>query len=78
MQAKINQGLPEEDARRYKELMGKRRAETLTSEEHEELLRLTDAAGAVQAERIRHLAELARVRETTLEALMGELGLHPS
>jgi hypothetical protein len=76
--AKINQGLPIQEARRYQDLMGKRRTETLTPEEHEELLRLTDAAEAIQAERIWHLAELARIRGTTLDELMEELGLHPA
>ena len=76
--AKINQGLPERDARRYQELIGKRRGETLTPEEHRELLRLTDAAEIIQAERIRHLTELAQIRATTLDALMEELGLHPA
>lgn len=78
MLAKINQGLPVQEARRYQELMVKRRAETLTPEEHEELLRLTDAAEATQAERVRHLAELARIRGTTLDALMEGLGLQPA
>ncbi len=75
---KINQSRPEREAPRYQELMFKRRAETLTPEEHEELLRLTDAAEATQAERVRHLAELARIRGTTLDALMVELGLQPA
>lgn len=78
MLAKIFQGLSEQDARRYQELMVKRRAETLAPEEHEELLRLTDAAEALQAERVRHLAELARIRGTTLDALVEELGLQPA
>ena len=36
---KINQGLSPEAQQRYDELTAKRRAETLTSEEHQELLR---------------------------------------
>lgn len=75
---KINRGLPEREARRYQELIGKRQAGTLTSEEHGELLQLTGAAEAIQAERIRYLAELARIRGTTLDALMEDLGIHPS
>lgn len=73
--AKIKLGLPVQEARRYQDLMGKRRTETLTPEEHEELLRLTDAAEAIQAERVQHLAELARIRGRTLDELMEELGL---
>lgn len=75
---KINQGLPEQDTHRYQALMGKRRAGTLTPEEHRELLRLTDMAEAIQAERVRNLSELARLRRTSVSAVMDELGLQPA
>jgi hypothetical protein len=75
---KINQGLPAEKAARYQDLMAKRRKETLTAGEHRELLDLTDEAERLQAERIQHLAELARLRGTSLRALMDELGLQPA
>ena len=78
MLLRINQGLPENDARRYQELMARRRAGILTGGDHQELLRLTDAAEALQAERVRDLAELARLRGTSLDALVEELGLQPS
>ena len=74
--ARINEGLPEGDALRYHGLMDKRRARALTPEEHWELLRLTDAAEAIQARRIHDLVELARLRGTSLNALIEELGLH--
>ena len=76
--SRINQGLPEDASHRYHELMSKRRAGTLTPEEHQELLRLTDVAEALQAERAQYLAELARLRGTSLSALVEELGLQPS
>jgi hypothetical protein len=76
--SRINQGLPEEASRRYQELMAKRREGTLAPEEHRELLRLTDKAEALQVDRARHLAELARLRGTSLSALVEELGLQPS
>lgn len=76
--AQIDQGLPGREARRYQELMERRRAETLTPGEHEELLQLTVAAEGIQAERIRLLIELAQLRGTTLDALMKDLGLRPS
>jgi hypothetical protein len=75
---RINEGLPEKDAFRYHELMDKRRAGSLSPEEHQELLRLTDAAEAIQARRIQDLAELARLRGTSLSALVEELGLKPA
>jgi len=74
----INRGLPAELAERYRVLINRRRSETLTPEEHQELLRLTEEAERVQAERIEHLAELAQLRGKPLGALMQELGIRPS
>lgn len=75
--SRINQGLPEDASARYQDLMAKRRAGTLTPEELRELLRLTDRAEALQVDRARHLAKLARLRGIPLSALVEELGLHP-
>ncbi len=66
------------DTSRYYELMDKRRAGNLTPEEYRELLRLTDMAEEIQARRIQDLVELARLRGTSLSALMEELGLKPA
>lgn len=74
----INRGLSEDEARRYHELMDKRRAVMLTPSEYQELLRLTETAEALQARRVRFLAELARLRGTSLSSLVEELGLQPS
>jgi hypothetical protein len=76
--SRINQGLPEDASHRYHELMAKRRAGALSPDEHRELLRLTDTAEALQAERARYLADLAQLRGTSLSALVEELGLQPS
>ena len=73
--ARINEGLPTQLADRYQELVGKRRAVSLTSEEYAELLRLTDEVEGLDAERIKHLADLARLRKTSLSNLMTELGI---
>ena len=73
--ARINEGLPTRVADRYQVLIGKRRAGSLTSEEYAELLRLTDEVEGLDAERIKHLAELARLRKTSLSSLMTELGI---
>jgi hypothetical protein len=72
---KINQGLPIELRERYNELIEKRRAESLTSEEHGELLRLTREVEKIEAQRAKHLAQLAKIRKTTLPDLMKTLGL---
>jgi hypothetical protein len=60
---------------RFDELNVKRRAFTLTPEEHEELLQLVEESEAFTAQRLEALAELAQLRQTTLPALMKQLGL---
>jgi hypothetical protein len=74
---KINQGLPEPVQHRYEELIVQRQAETLTPDEHAELLRLSDQAEQMNAERIAALATLAQLRQTTLPHLMRDLGIDP-
>lgn len=74
----INRGLRPSSAERYRELMIRRRTGELTLEEHQELLRLTDEAEQLQAERIERLAQLARLRGKPLRAVMDELGIRPS
>lgn len=72
---KINQGLPEHVWQRYNELIAKRRAETLTAEEQTELIEISDSIEQANAERMAHLAELARLRHAPLENVMRELGI---
>ncbi len=72
---KINQGLPFDTQKRYDELVAKRKAETLTPEEHQELLGLIDRIEKSDAERIKHLVDLARLRGTSLTVLMQDLGI---
>ncbi|MES1245818.1 MAG: hypothetical protein ABUT39_29695 [Acidobacteriota bacterium] len=74
----INRGLPPSSAHRYGELMGRRRSGELTSDEHQELLRLTAEAEQLQAERIERLAQLAHLRGKPLRDVMNELGIRPS
>ncbi len=73
----INRGLSEDQQRRYEVLAARRRAETITSEEYDELIRLSTASEALDAERMKALAELSRRRQKSLAALMDELGLRP-
>jgi len=73
----INQGLPEPVQQRYDDLIAKRQAETLTPDEHAELLRLSDQTERVHAERIAALAELCQRRQTTLPDVMRDLGIDP-
>ena len=75
--AKINQGVPVKIQSRYDTLIAKRRASTLTEAEHKELLRLTEQVEGLDAQRVEHLAELARLRKTTLRTLLKDLGIKP-
>lgn len=72
---KINEGLPESTWHRYRELVARRQAETLTSDEHEELIALSDHIEEVHARRLGYLAELAGLRGVSLESLIEELGI---
>lgn len=73
----INRPIPADIQQRYDELIGKRRAETLTTEEQAQLLQLTDHIELLNAERVFALADLARLRQTTLTALMKSLDIQP-
>jgi hypothetical protein len=72
---KINLGIAEEKWRRYRDLVAKRRAETLDVNEQTELIALSDQIEQANARRIEYLAELATRRKTPLETLMRELGI---
>ncbi len=72
---KINQGLPQADWQRYHELNDKLHEETITDEEHAEFLQLVDRIELADAERLRHLIELANIRNVSVEALMDLFGL---
>lgn len=73
---KINQGLPIEVRTRFAELNEKRRAETLTEEEHTELLGLIDQIEAHDVERVKNLGKLAQLRNVPVRTLMKQLGIH--
>jgi formate dehydrogenase maturation protein FdhE len=70
---KIHRTLPERLRQRYEELVAKRRTETLAEKEHAELLRLTAEVEKLQVSRLEALAELARLRNTSLSRLRDEL-----
>ena len=72
---KINLGLSQEAWQRYHQLVAKRRAGTLTTDEQHVLITLSDQIEKANAERIEHLVELARLRQTSLEAVMKALGI---
>ena len=67
---------PPDAQRRYWELIDKRRAETLSSKEYDELLELSDKSEELNAERIKALAELAQFRGVSLPEVMDQLGIN--
>ena len=73
---KINQGLPPDVQQQYDTLIEKRQEETLTSDEHLELITLNDQIEEADAERVQALAALAHLRNVSITALMEELGIH--
>lgn len=73
----INQGLPDDAQRRLNKLIRKRRAETITEDELQELIQLTDQAELLNVERLKHLIELSHIRNVPLDDLIEQLGLKP-
>jgi hypothetical protein len=71
----ISHGLPAETWQRYHDLVAKRRAEALTSEEHQELMALTNEVELWNARRVELVSALARLRNLPLARMMDELGL---
>jgi len=72
---KINRGVPQALQKRYDALIAKRQAETLSKKEYDELLRMTSRVEKLDVERMKCLAELARLRKKSLTVLMRELDI---
>ena len=75
---KINQGISPETWQRYHELIEKRRQETLTPEELEQLIQLSDQLEQLNAKRMGSLVKLAQIRQIPLRSLMKQLGITPA
>lgn len=73
----IDWGLPEDTQSRYNELRAKLQAETITPDEHQELLSLVDTVEQADADRLQSLIELAQLRQLSLTDLMSQLGIRP-
>jgi hypothetical protein len=74
---RISRGWPEKKWNRYGDLVGKRRQEVLTEPEHEELIALGDDLERWNARRLQNLIQLARIRQTSVDSLMQQLGIKP-
>ncbi len=73
----INQSLPDIDYEQYHALIVKRQAETLTLDEQEELTTFSDRLEIANVARMQAVADLANLRQITLDSLMVELDLKP-
>jgi DNA-directed RNA polymerase subunit F len=74
---KIAETLPTTIQQRYNELRAKLQAETLTPEEHQELLNLIDIVEQFDADRLQHLVSLAQLRQVSLPELLDQLKISP-
>lgn len=73
----ISQGLPVATWQRSHELTARRRAETLTPDEQEELIALSDEIEGWNVRRLELLIELSRLRGVPVRVLMEQMGLRP-
>jgi hypothetical protein len=71
----INRGLPANIRQRYDALNAKLHDETITPQEHEELLTLIDRIELTDAERMQSLVVLAQLRGVSVDTLMEQLGI---
>ena len=68
--AQLNQCLDDVAWTRYHMLIDKRHAETMTPEEQQELIALSDQIEAINVQRMTYLIELAQLRHTTPDVLI--------
>ncbi len=73
----INIGFSADTWAQYHTLIAKRHAETLSPEEHEALIQLSDRLEKLNADRIQALIQLANLRNQPLSDLMQTLGISP-
>lgn len=74
---KINQDLPAATRERLNELVDKRQAHVITPAELAELMQLTEQAEELGVKRLKHLMDLAALRNLPLDKLMRQLGIKP-
>ena len=74
---KINLGITEAEWANYKHLIGLRREERLTEQEHQELINLGDKIEQANAQRLEYLFALSQLRGVSLQKVMMDLGIKP-
>lgn len=73
---RINKGLPSDIQKRFDELVARRQDETLTPGEQRELISLAEKIEKSDAERVRYISELARLRGVSPDSLMKDMKLY--
>lgn len=73
----ITVGLPESFWVRYRDLIAKRDAESLSATEQLELIAMSDQTEDLTVQRTSALLELAERRHVSIEALRSQFGLRP-
>jgi hypothetical protein len=73
----INQGLPPDLQKKWGQLVRKRDDRKLSPKEYRELIRLSDKIEELQANRVKSMVQLARIRKKSLDELIRELGIQP-
>lgn len=71
----INQPVPAVQQTTYERLSAKLHNETITPQEHQELLTLIESLEQFQANRLQKLIELAQYRGVTLDELLHQLSI---
>lgn len=74
---KINQGIPTELRTQYQTLRVKLEAETLTEQEHQTLIQLSNQIEQLDTQRLEALVNLAQLRRVSLKDLMETLAITP-
>jgi hypothetical protein len=72
----INIGLSPSDWEKYHALIVRRQAETLTQDEYQQLVSMSDRLEELNVQRIQSLIQLAKLRQQTLPELMKNLGIN--
>ncbi|MEO0869804.1 MAG: hypothetical protein AAFY17_15480 [Cyanobacteria bacterium J06642_11] len=73
----INHSLVDIEWQTYHALIAKRQTEMLTADEQEALIAFSDRLEEANVNRMQAIADLARLRHTSIDALMAELELKP-
>ncbi len=73
---KIKQALPVELRQQYNDLSAKMRSQTITPEEHQDLLKLIDIVEKADGDRLQNLIQLSQLRNISLAELMEQLQIY--